>query len=63
MSAKLTSSNTTTTFIVSKDKNDFAENGPNYLGKVKTNFMRNIVNVYGPGYNPTDVKEKKLPPR
>ena len=63
MSAKLTSSNTTTTFIVSKSKTDFAENGPNYLGKVKTNFMRNIVNVYGSGFNPSDVMDKKGPPR
>ena len=63
MSAKLTSSNTTMTFVVSKNKNDFAENGPNYLGKVKTNFLRNVINIYGPGFNPTDAKEKNIFPR
>lgn len=39
---------------------DFAENGPSYLGKIKANFMGNIVNIYGPGYNPSDHKSKQL---
>ena len=33
------------------------------MGKVKVNFMGNIVNIYGPGFNPSDVKDKKAVPR
>ena len=39
------------------------ENGVGYLGKIKVNFIGNIVNIYGPGFNPDDVKEKKVIPR
>ena len=63
MSAKLTSSNTATTFIVSLLQNNFTENSDDYLGKIKVNFMGNIANIYGPGLNSFDAKEKNLPPR
>ena len=63
MSAKLSSNNTTTTFLASLNPNHFVENGLGYLGKVKVNFMGNIVNIYGPGFNPSDVKDKKAVPR
>ena len=59
MSAKLTSS----TFITSLYHDMFVENGVGYLGKIKVNFIGNIVNIYGPGFNPEDVKEKKGTPR
>ena len=63
ISAKQTSNNATSTFIVSFDKKDFTENGPNYIGKVKSNFIGNVVNIFGPGYNASDVKKKKKNPR
>ena len=63
MSAKLSSSNTTSTFLLSLQKNQFKENYDGYLGKVKTNFMGNIANIYSPGLNPSDAKEKGLVPR
>ena len=63
LSAKLTGNNASTTFIISHNKDDFNENGPHYVGKVKANFIGNIINVYGPGYNPTDHKTKNLPLR
>ena len=63
MSAKLISNNTTTTFLASLYHNHFVENGLGYLGKIKINFIGNIVNIYGPGFNPDDVKEKKVIPR
>jgi hypothetical protein len=44
-------------------KSNFAENGDSYFGKVKANFIGNLINVYGPGYNPTDHKTKRLPLR
>lgn len=63
MSAKLTGNNASTTFIMSSNKSDFTENGPFYLGKVKANFIGNVINVYGPGFNPTDAKAKNQPLR
>ena len=59
MSAKLTSS----TFVTSIYHDQFVENGVGYLGKIKVNFIGNIVNIYGPGFNPDDAKEKKVIPR
>ena len=63
MSAKLSSNNATTTFLASLYPSHFTENGVGYLGKIKTNFIGNIVNIYGPGFNPTDAKNKQVSPR
>lgn len=63
ISAKQTSNNATATFIISFDQKDFTENGDNYIGKVKSNFIGNTINIYGPGYNPSDVKNKQKTPR
>ena len=63
MSAKLISSKTTTTFLASLYHNEFVENGLGYLGKIKINFIGNIVNIYGPGFKKIDAKEKKASPR
>ena len=62
-SAKLTGYNKEITFTICENKCSFAENAVDYLGKVKTNFMGNIVNIYGPGYNPSGFKKGKLPIR
>lgn len=59
----MTSSNTSTTIIVSKSQTDFTENGPNYIGKFKGSFTGSQFNIYGPGYNPENAKEKDLPLR
>lgn len=63
MSAKVTGNNAACTFILSKNQSDFTENGPSYIGKVKANFIGNVINIYGPGYNPTDYKNKNVPLR
>lgn len=62
-SAKMTSSNATSTIIFSSNKDNFTENSPSYIGKMKGNFTGSEYNIYGPGYNPSDAKEKKLPLR
>ena len=62
-SAKMTSSNATSTIIFSTSKTDFSENSPSYIGKMKGNFTGSEYNIYGPGYNPSDAKDKKLPLR
>ena len=59
MSAKLASSNATSTFLLSLSSDNFTENGNGYLGKIKTNFLGTIVNIFSPGLNPSDALEKK----
>lgn len=56
MAGKLVSNNTTSTFLVSLNQEDFVENGIGYIGKVKTNFTGNIANIFGAGLNPSDAK-------
>lgn len=60
MSAKMTSNNASNTFIVAQGKKDFKQNGPLYLGKIKTNVVGNIVNIFGPGYSPKDYNLKDV---
>ena len=63
MSVKLSSNNATLTFIASINPKSFSENSDSYVGKLKSNFIGNIINIYGPGYNPSDVKKKMKKPR
>lgn len=62
-SAKMTGYNKEITFLISENKNKFVENDTDYLGKVKTNFKGNEVNIYGPGYNAENFKIGKMPIR
>ena len=63
MSAKMVSNNTISTYLVSLNYNDFTENGPSYLGKIKTNFTGSQTNIYSPGFNPKDALQKGVKPR
>lgn len=63
MSAKKTSSKPTSTFIISISKTDYEENSNYYLGKMKSNILGDILNVYGPGLNPSNAKDKSQIPR
>jgi tubby-related protein 1 len=63
LGAKQTGNNSSITFLLSRDKNIYEENSPEYLGKVKANFTGTLVNVFGRGYNPKDYIEKNLPLR
>jgi tubby and related proteins len=63
MSAKKTSSRPTSTFIISRSRTNFEEEGPQYLGKMKSNVLGDVLNVFGPGLNPSNAKEKGVAPR
>jgi tubby-related protein 1 len=39
MSGKRRAGNTTSNYVISSDKNDMESKGPNYLGKVRSNFV------------------------
>lgn len=54
MSAKMVSNNTVSTYLISLNYSDFTENGPSYLGKIKTNFTGSQTNIYSTGLNPKD---------
>jgi hypothetical protein len=56
MSAKMISSKPRSTFIISSDKYDFDENSKNYLGKIKSNLLGNILNIFGKGRSPSHAK-------
>ena len=62
-SAKLTGYNKQITFKIYERNQITGENGPGYLGKVKTNFLGDVVNIYGPGFNPANYKKGKQPLR
>jgi hypothetical protein len=56
ISAKRTTARPISTFILSMSDKDFEETSDNYLGKIKSNALGDILYVYGPGYNPTNAK-------
>jgi tubby-related protein 1 len=56
MSAKKTGSRPTSTFIISKNRTNFEEEGPQYLGKIKSNVLGDVLNIFGPGLNPANAK-------
>ena len=63
MSAKKTSSKPASTFVLSCNKGNFEENSPYYLGKMKSNVLGDMLNIYGPGFNPSNAREKNQVPR
>ena len=63
MSAKKTSSKPSSTFILSMSKGSYEENSPHYLGKMKSNVLGDVLNIFGPGLNPSNAKEKNEVPR
>lgn len=63
MSAKKTSSKPSSTFIISIAKSNFEENSEFYLGKMKSNVLGDMLNIYGPGLNPSNAKDKNQIPR
>lgn len=63
MSAKKTSTKPTSTFIITCRKGDFDEKSAYYLGKMKSNVLGDVLNVFGPGLNPSNAKEQNQIPR
>lgn len=63
MSAKKTSSRPTSTFVISLGRSDFEEHSPSYLGKMKSNVLGDVMNVFGPGVEAGEARQKKGPQR
>ncbi len=63
MSAKKTSSKPTSTFIISTNRYNFEENSEYYVGKMKSNLLGDIMNIFGPGLSPSNAKDGKVVPR
>ena len=63
MSSKKTSSRPTSTFIISRSRDHFEEDSPFYLGKMKSNVLGDVLNIFGPGVEPSEAKQKKGPQR
>ena len=59
ISAKRTTARPIATYILSLSSTDFEENTPNYLGKIKSSALGDILYVFGPGYSPSKAKEYK----
>ncbi len=63
ISAKKTSSKPTSTFIISSKAGDYEEASPHYMGKMKSNVLGDILNIFGPGLNPSNAKDVNQVPR
>lgn len=63
MSAKRTSSKPTSTFIISASRTNFQEDSEFYLGKMKSNLLGNVMNIFSPGLSMADAKQRNETPR
>lgn len=63
MTAKKRSGNATSNYLISCDKNDLEPTGPNYMGKVRSNFMGTNFQIYDAGCNPEKKEPGKQPRR
>ena len=48
---------------MSCSKSDFEENSPHYIGKMKSNVIGDRLDIFGPGLNPSNAKDKNVVPR
>jgi hypothetical protein len=63
MSAKKTSSKPSSTFILSASKCSYEEDTSVYIGKMRSNLLGDVLNIYGPGLNPENAKNANVTPR
>lgn len=64
VSAKKTSTRPTSTFSLSYNKSNYEENNPCYFGKIKSvGLGGEVYNIFGPGFSPSDAKERGIAPR
>ena len=63
MSAKKTGSKPYSTFVMSVSKVNFEETSESYIGKMKSNVLGDQLNIFGPGLNPSNAREKNQVPR
>ena len=57
MNAKKRANNKTSNYLISMGEGDLARVGPNYLGKLRSNFVGTEFQVFDDGYNPKDDPE------
>jgi hypothetical protein len=63
LAAKWVSSKPVSTFVLSSNRNNFAENSAYYLGKLKGSLFGDVLNLFGEGLNPGDAKSSNCIPR
>jgi hypothetical protein len=63
INAKRKTARPISTYILSTSETDYEENSPSYLGKIKSSALGDILYIFGPGYSPSNAKEKKLEQR
>jgi hypothetical protein len=54
--AKRTTARPISTFIISLSKTDFEESSDNFMGKMKSNVMGDVLNIFGAGLSPKNAK-------
>lgn len=54
MCSKKRPNNKTSNYLISKKENDLARDSPNYLGKLRSNFVGTEFQVFDNGSNPDD---------
>jgi tubby-related protein 1 len=57
MNAKKRPNNRTSNYLLSMGQNDMNREGPNYLGKLRSNFIGTEFQIFDHGYNPKDQPE------
>jgi tubby-related protein 1 len=57
MNAKKRPNNRTSNYLISMGQNDLSREGPNYLGKLRSNFIGTEFEIYDQGHNPKDQPE------
>lgn len=57
MNAKKRPNNRTSNYLVTMGLNDLSREGPNYLGKLRSNFIGTEFEIYDNGHNPKDQPE------
>lgn len=63
LAAKKVSSKPISTYIISSSPRNFEENSHSYLGKLKSNLFGDVLNLFGPGLNPSNAQEQDSIPR
>ena len=59
----MTSNNATSTYTISSDPKVFDKKTESYVGKIKTNILGTIINIFGPGSSSSQYKKHKENPR
>lgn len=58
MTAKKRSQNSTSNYLISMKKDDVDRKSPNFIGKVRSNFLGTKFSIYDHGENPANCKDE-----